>query len=271
MTAPLSSLLLRERRIQMLAIGGIAMALTLVALVAHTDRALFIDEGGAPKAFGAVALPPPAIGTLRRFGWVPREVLTRAFAPAVPRALPALRRRALGGSALPDQDDFAQAVDPAAALPMTASVAALTQPGEGFTRIGTPGVRLAGFGPGGGGGGGVASGGGGGGATPAPEVTPDAMPTPAPAPTPTPPTPTPAVTPVPEPAPSATPTLDPQPTPVAIPDPEPVPTTMPVPILPLDPIAAVPEPSSWVLLILGFGLVGVGLRRRAARSVAIAG
>lgn len=273
MTAPLSSPFLRERRIQLLVAGGLAMAIALAALAPRNDRALFLDEGGAPKAFGAVALPPPAVGTLKRFGWVPRAVLTRAFAPAVPRALPrslpALRRRALGGSDLPDQDDFAEAAA-GAALPMTASVAALTGPGESFTRVGTPGVRLAGLGPGGGGrggGGGVASGGGGGGAAPEPGVTPDATPTPTPVPTST-PAPTPAVTPAPEPAPTAAPMPDPQPTPVAIPDPDPVPIATPGPILPLEPIAAVPEPSSWALLILGFGLVGVGLRR-AGRSVAM--
>lgn len=266
MTAPLSSPFLRERRIQLLVAGGLAMAIALAALAPRNDRALFLDGGGAPKAFGAVALPPPAVGTLKRFGWVPRAALTRAFAPALPRSLPALRRRALGGSDLPDQDDFADAVA-GAALPMTASAAALTGPGEGFTRLGMPGVRLAGLGPGGGGRGGVASGGGGGGAAPEPGVTPDATPTPTPVPTST-PAPTPAVTPAPEPAPTAAPTPDAQPTPVAIPDPDPVPIATPAPILPLDPIAAVPEPSSWALLILGFGLVGIGLRR-AGRSVAI--
>ena len=30
--------------------------------------------------------------------------------------------------------------------------------------------------------------------------------------------------------------------------------------------AAVPEPASWALMIVGFGLAGAGLRRRAART-----
>lgn len=35
--------------------------------------------------------------------------------------------------------------------------------------------------------------------------------------------------------------------------------------------AAVPEPSSWALLIVGFAVVGVARRRAVERSVSIAG
>ena len=36
----------------------------------------------------------------------------------------------------------------------------------------------------------------------------------------------------------------------------------------LVPLAAVPEPASWALMIAGFGLVGAAMRRRAAAAAA---
>ncbi|RYD47999.1 MAG: PEP-CTERM sorting domain-containing protein, partial [Sphingomonadales bacterium] len=34
-------------------------------------------------------------------------------------------------------------------------------------------------------------------------------------------------------------------------------------------IAAVPEPATWALFILGFGAIGTALRRKASRRVAL--
>lgn len=53
----------------------------------------------------------------------------------------------------------------------------------------------------------------------------------------------------------------PTPTPTPTASPTPVPTASPTPT-PTEPVPAVPEPGTWLTLILGFGMVGAGLRRR---------
>lgn len=75
------------------------------------------------------------------------------------------------------------------------------------------------------------------------------------------------VAPVPTPTPTATPT-DPvgtTPTPLPTSTPGVIPPGLSPPVI--NPIGPVPEPSMWAMLIVGFGLLGAGLRRRR-RSVA---
>ncbi len=335
----------RERRVQLLVAGGLIMIVALTAFAPHHERALFVDEGGVPKAFGAIALPPPVVGTLKRFGWVSGDVLARAFSPAS-RGNRFATSRPIAGGDLPAVDEFLAAVAPAATLPLTGDVGGLAGPGDGGSfRIASPGLpgnpASGGLAPGGGtgvGGGNAGSGGSGGGlpsaeptpgaaptptatptpvasptpaatpvpdATPAPAATPapvaspapEASPSPSPATGPTPivttptPAPTPTAAPVDGPAPSPTPNASPSPSPGSDPEPNPVPAPLPIPdplptpepmpqpmptpgpmpepmptpIAGPEPIGAIPEPSTWAMLRVGFALVGAGLRRSSKR------
>ncbi len=51
MTDTTVALRFRERRVQLMVVGGLAMVLALGALVARNERALFVDGARDPKAF----------------------------------------------------------------------------------------------------------------------------------------------------------------------------------------------------------------------------
>lgn len=305
MTDTTVALRFRERRVQLIVVGGLAMVLALGALAARNERALFVDGSGDPKAFGALAVAPPAVGSLKRFGWVPRDVLARSFAPVRPATLPlAARRRALGGSSIPEEEGFAGPVVPIDALPLTADALGLSGPAP---IGGLPGPMYASAGGAvrsGAGGGGAGSGGGSGGGSQPAASTPTPVETPTPSAT---PTPTETATPAPatEPAATTAPTTDggvsspaqgagtdptlpidiayqppsqagpmlqppPDDWPTAWPDPfetsEPPPSTE-VPATTADPVTPVPEPSTWAMLLLGFALVGRAVRgKRTGRA-----
>lgn len=306
MTNTTGALRFRERRVQLMVVGGLAMVLTLGALVARNERALFVDGTRDPKAFGALALSPPPVGSLKRFGWVPRDVLARSFAPLRATTPPlAPRRRALGGSSMPDEDGFAGPVVPIDALPLTADALGLSGaapigslPGPVYASAGgfASGVGGGGNAGGGAGGGGSgAAGGGAGGSEPA-ATTPTPLETPAPATGTEPPaTTTPTTTPAPTsgdlastPAPTG---IEPAPIDIAYqppivegpmlqPPPEDWPTTSPDPFetsepLPTidgpattgDPITPVPEPSTWTMLLAGFALAGGSMRWRRGKTL----
>ncbi|WP_445192448.1 PEPxxWA-CTERM sorting domain-containing protein [Sphingomonas sp. Tas61C01] len=295
MTETTVALRFRERRVQLLVAGGLAMVLALGALVARNERALFVDGSRDPKAFGALALSPPPVGSLKRFGWVPRDVLARDFAPVRSATLPlAPRRRTLGGSSMPEEDGFAGPVVPIDALPLTADALGLSGPAPvgslpGPVYASTGGGYASGVGGGAGGGGGGAAGGGAGGSAPA-ATAPTPAETPAPATGTEPPTTT---TPIPgdvatvpaptgsEPAPIDVayqppivegPMLQPPPEdwPTTSPDPfetsEPLPTTE-TPATSADPVTPVPEPSTWTMLLVGFALVGGAMRWRPGKTL----
>ena len=60
-----------------------------------------------------------------------------------------------------------------------------------------------------------------------------------------------------------TPGTNPNPDPTQTPNPEPTPNPTPNPTpTPTDPVPAVPEPSTWLMMIVGFGLVGRAMRVR---------
>ncbi|MHA6723318.1 PEP-CTERM sorting domain-containing protein [Sphingomonas sp. RS2018] len=120
--------------------------------------------------------------------------------------------------------------------------------------------------------------------TPAPTATPTpvptATPTPVPTATPTPvptvaPTPVPTATPTPVPTstPTPVPTPTPTPTPVVTPTPFPTdfPTPIPTPIVTPTPVGAIPEPATWLSMLIGFFAIGYTIRRRltgAGKSLA---
>lgn len=227
-----------------LALVGASLIATIASLLVMTDfpRAFAADGGGsATLAELAARSPGMRVGGIalkaktRRapaVGRVARSPAGLGEAPAAPMAS-VLSSGPGGPETVPGlgtfPSDFVQPAAPAA-LPVIG---------------GAPGV-VPGFAPGPGpvliGGGGAPVPGGGG------SVVPTPTPTPSPSPT---PSPTPTGTPAPEPTP--TPTVTP---PVVIPTPTPTPT---------EPVPAVPEPGTWLTLILGFGLVGAALRRRRIR------
>ncbi len=283
---PPSTLATHERRFQIVVVGGIITLLAVVALAPHTERALF-EDGRLPLAFAAVVpAAPPAIGVLRRFGYMSPRPFERAFRTA----------RRSPGTATPDTGtDFVPSPDaePFFANPNDARAPVLVADPGILSPVGVnPGgaLRFASFAPGAPGfavGGGTPGTSGGPiatlpepGATPAPAGTPTPIPsgTPAPVPSATPgpvpeasPTPQPTGTPVP--VPTGTPV--PVPTATPVPDPSPTPVIPPVVVpTPEPPVTPVPEPASWMMLLSGLGIVAFTIRRsRAARqkSAAIAG
>ncbi len=263
---PAPLLATHERRFQSVVVGGLVTVFAIVALAPHTERAIF-ENGRLPLAFAAMSpAGPPAIGTLRRFGYMAPQPFARAFRNArrspglnapVDDGLPPVAPEAEPFFATPD--DFRQPV--LAADPGVLSPVGVTPSGFQFASF-TP--TPPGFV---GGGSGVPAPG----ATPTPTPIPTATPTPAPTATPTPvptATPTPVPTATPTPTPTATPT--PQPSPTPEPTPVPTPTSTPPVITPTPtptPVTPVPEPSTWVMLMLGMGIVGFTIRRtRMARK-----
>ena len=211
----------------------------IVALAPHTERALF-EEGSLPSAFAAVATDPVA-PLLRRFGTMKPELFAQAFRtdraagarPATRTVLPGLIP-----SAVADQPPafFALADDMAAPLVADAGVLGSQGNPGGFQRTSfTPG-----FIPGSGGG---IVGNGVGGSDPTP--TDPALANPALAnPTPTDLAPT-----------NPTPT---NPTPADL---TPVMLTVVMP----EPVSPIPEPASWIMILLGMTMVGGFTRRTRAR------
>ncbi|WP_375420723.1 PEPxxWA-CTERM sorting domain-containing protein [uncultured Sphingomonas sp.] len=307
MTETTGALRFRERRVQLMVVGGLAMILALGALAARNERALFVDGSRDPKAFGALAISPPPAGSPKRFGWVPRDVLARTFVPVKTAGLPlAARRRALGGSGMPEEQGFAGPVVPIDALPLTADALGLSGPASVGAGGALPGPMFASAGGGGrpvaGGassGGGGAGGGGGSGSVGSGDptaTTPTTAETPVPVAennspaTTVPATESGATAPLPiaanDPAPidfayqppsQAGPMLQPPPEdwPANWPDPfesseqspsPETPTAVADPLAP--PVTPVPEPSTWAMLLTGFALVGWVIRgRRSERGL----
>ena len=300
MTETTGALRFRERRVQLMVVGGLAMILALGALAARNERALFVDGSRDPKAFGALAISPPSAGSPKRFGWVPRDVLARTFVPVKTAGLPlAARRRALGGSGMPEEQGFAGPVVPIDALPLTADALGLSGPASVGAGGALPGPVFASAG---GGGrpvaGGASSGGGGGGSGSVGSGDPTAT-TPTTAETPIPvaannppattipttesgtaaPLPIAANDPVPidlayQPPSQAGPMLQPPPEdwPANWPDPfesaEQPPSIETPTIVAAPPVTPVPEPSTWAMLLTGFALVGCAIRgRRSKRNL----
>lgn len=92
-------------------------------------------------------------------------------------------------------------------------------------------------------------------------------PTPAPSPGPTDPG-TPAPTPTPTPTGPETPVPPGPDTPTPTPTPTPTGPDTPGPNLPETPVPAVPEPATWLQMLLGFAIVGTALRRITGRGTA---
>ncbi len=295
---PPSLLATHERRFQTVVVGGLVTLFAVVALAPHTERALF-EDGQLPLAFAAVVpAAPPAIGTLRRFGYMSPKPFSRAFRTG--RRSPGLSTNPPLGGPYEDPSTVFEA-DPFFANPADVQPPVLVADAGILSPVGvTPGggLQFASFTPGAPG---FAAGGAGPAAPavtePEPVATPTPAPTPAPTGTPTPtptatPTPSPTATPAPEPG--ATPTPAPEPTgtpvpqptstpvpeptatptplPTSTPIPEPTPTPTIPPIIdptPEPPVTPVPEPASWMMLLAGLGIVAFTVRRsRRARGVA---
>ncbi|WP_419809256.1 PEPxxWA-CTERM sorting domain-containing protein [Sphingomonas sp.] len=278
---------MRNQRLQMTLLATIA---GVASLLTHNERVLF-PAGQPGTGFVALAqapVPPASVGVVSAgtgagggrylpLGGGVRRIPTVNYAgqqPAGPAGLLPGAPVAVAGP-VPFVGGVAPGV-PAAPFAFGGGGNGAGG-GGGFN---TPGPLVGGGGlggiPGGGGGGG------GGGGTPigeAPVVTPTPVPTPAPTGTPTPtptasstPTPVPSATPIPQPSATPTPTVpivEPSPTPTAVPTatptPEPSPTVVPPPVNPPpvdNPVPGVPEPATWALMLLGFGAIGAGLRRR---------
>lgn len=242
-------LALHERRFQAVVVGGLVTVFAIVALAPHTERALF-EEGSLPSAFAAVATDPVA-PLLRRFGTMKPELFARAFRtdraagarPATRTALPGLIPPAIA-----DQPPafFALADDMAAPLVADAGVLGSQGNPGGFQRTSfTPG-----FIPGSGGG--IVGNGVG---ESDPTLTDPTLTDPALAnPTPTNPTPT-----------DLAPT-NPTPTDLTPTNPAPAdltPGTLTV-VIP-EPVSPIPEPASWIMILLGMTMVGGFTRRTRAR------
>lgn len=226
------------RSTKKLLVAGAMFAAAGASLLLLTEFPPGLASGaGASTALAELAARSPGM----RIGGVALKAKTRRA------ALPALAKpvaAAPAGRGTPTaQVMSAETAAPPAAAPATlgifpgeafisspqSAVAAAPAPG-GFGFVPVPGGGGVIIGPGGGGSGGP---GGIGGATPNP-------------------TPTPTVTPSPTPTPTATPPV------VVVPTPSP---TVP-------PVSAVPEPSTWLMLITGFGLLGSAVRRQRRRRPA---
>ncbi|KQU62028.1 hypothetical protein ASG67_02490 [Sphingomonas sp. Leaf339] len=197
-------------------------------------------------------VPAPVIPTLRRFGVMTPTSFARAFRSGRPAAPQGPARTVLSNlvpGTVPDSPVNDSFLTPATDGPpvLVSDAGGLTpassagSPGPQLAAL-TPGFGLVGSGPG----------------PTATTPTPDPVATATPAPEPTA---------VPTATPTATPTSTPTSTPTATPTDTPVipPVTTPTP----DPVTPVPEPASWMMLLMGMGLVGI-VTRRARRAKASA-
>lgn len=251
--ATLDEIYRRNHRRQQGMVGLAALAGLAIALGADNERAMFFTDA-MPTAFAAVPLPPVTeTGDAQPLPFVRLGGLRRL--PAVGRVLPAGIPVATpvgpsGASEPPSAGVVAE-------QPFATALASLgpgpAVPGFNGPSVGSP------FGPG------VSASPVGFALAEPPVVTPTPTPTEtAPTPTPTPttsPTPTPTSTPTSGPE---TPTPTPTPTPTSTP-PGPQPTVTPTATP--TPVPAVPEPTTWLLMILGFFACGVALRAKRQQLV----
>ena len=225
----------RSRR--KLAIGGTTLAIAGSSLLLWTELPADLASGaGASIALAELAARSPGI----RIGGTALKAKTKRAKPTSlvksTSQSPAEEAPGLGAPASPLLGASGPEGLGSAPATLGAFPGQVAAPGE--TPIGVQSVPIGGvgfvpvpggggviIGPGGGGAGGL-PGGGTGGVIPSP--TPTTTPAPAPTPSPT----------------SSTPIVSPSPTPT------------------LPPASAVPEPSTWLMLISGFGFLGAGLRRR---------
>jgi len=230
----------------------------------------------------ALCVCPPALLATTAMTVPPvKRAVHHATAPRHARATPAALTRPAAalpaGAVTPDVVCAPVAGNAPSAVPLVSYAAPIpAEPLPATTSDGSPAVPFGApdaLGPLGGGlppvGGGLIGPG-------VPGAVPTATPTPDATPSPTPTasaTPTPAPTATATPTPVVTPTSGVTPTPEAVPTP--VPTATPVTPLPpttpdnpgpnVPPVGGVPEPSMWMLMIGGFGALGMRLRRRRAR------
>ncbi|MDP1028074.1 PEPxxWA-CTERM sorting domain-containing protein [Sphingomonas sp. KR1UV-12] len=275
----------QERRFQFVVVGGLVALVAIVALAPHTERALF-ENGRLPLAFAAVVPEaPPAVGVLRRFGYMAPQPFARAFRTDRRSPNAVTEQPETSPAVAPDAQPFFASPDEARPPVLVADAGALAPVGV------FPGgaLQFASFSPGASG---LNSGGTAGtpvaetpvtttpepGATPTPEATPtptpSATPTPTPSATPAPEAmPTPGTTPEPQPTatPAPEPTATPEPLPTATPIPEPTPVLPPIVTpTPDEPVTAVPEPATWMMLLTGMGIVAAAVRRSRRRQGRVA-